>query len=258
MDTIDIHLENFEGPLDLLMHLIRKNNLDIYDIPISQITAEYLSCLALMKSLNLDLAGEFLVMAATLMQIKAKLLLPAPEKPEGEEGPDPRGQLISMLEEYQRYKEASKDIGGRFAKYKDSFYRGSPVFSNEDKYLDVNFYVLLDAVKKAFDRAEPSREVEVDLFPIESRLEKIAKLLEGREWLLLDEVFASETKRLGVITCFMALLELVKQRKILISQDEAYGEVRMYPAPPKPAEPAQAPGAAAEPARSDPAPADGV
>ncbi|HBA59759.1 MAG TPA: segregation/condensation protein A, partial [Elusimicrobia bacterium] len=89
MDNIDIHLENFEGPLDLLMHLIRKSNLDIYDIPISQITAEYLSALALMKSLNLDVAGEFLVMAATLMQIKAKMLLPAPEKPEGEEGPDP-------------------------------------------------------------------------------------------------------------------------------------------------------------------------
>ncbi|HBA60237.1 MAG TPA: hypothetical protein DCZ92_05380, partial [Elusimicrobia bacterium] len=106
-----------------------------------------------------------------------------------------------------------------------------------------------DAVKKAFDRAEPSREVEVDLFPIESRVAKIVKLMEGREWLLLDEVFASETKRLGVITCFMALLELVKQRKILISQDDAYGEVRMYPAPPQPAAAApaaDAPGAQPE------------
>ncbi|HCC48095.1 MAG TPA: segregation/condensation protein A [Elusimicrobia bacterium] len=237
MSAIDIHLENFEGPLDLLMHLIKKNNLDIYDIPISNITAEYLQYLELMKNLNLDVAGEFLVMAATLMQIKAKMLLPAPEVLEGEGGPDPRGALVSMLEEYQRYKEASKDMNVRFSKFKDAFYRGSPVFTSEEKYLDLDFYALMDAVKRAFERAEPTREVEADQFPIESRVAKIEKMLEGREWLILDEVFASETKRLGVITCFMALLELVKQRRIMVSQDEAYSEVRIYPAP----APAQAP-----------------
>lgn len=246
MNAIDIHLENFEGPLDLLMHLIKKNNLDIYDIPISNITSEYLLYLDMMKNLNLEVAGEFLVMAATLMQIKAKMLLPAPEQPEGEGGPDPRGALVSMLEEYQRYKEASKEMNGRFHRHKDSFYRGSPVFSSEEKYLDLDFYALMDAVKKAFQRAEPSREVEADQFPIESRVAKIEKMLEGREWLLLDEIFASEPKRLGVITCFMALLELVKQRKIVISQDEAYTEVRIYPAPVShqlPVEPAAAPAA---------------
>ena len=231
MSAIDIHLENFEGPLDLLMHLIKKNNLDIYDIPISNITAEYLQYLDVMKSLNLEVAGEFLVMAATLMQIKAKMLLPAPEVQDGENGPDPRGALVSMLEEYQRYKEASREMNGRFNKFKDSFYRGSPVFTSEEKYLDLDFYALMDAVKRAFVRVEASREVEADQFPIESRVAKIEKMLEGREWLLLDEVFSSETKRLGVITCFMALLELVKQRKIVISQDEAYTEVRIYPAP---------------------------
>jgi segregation and condensation protein A len=231
MSAIDIHLENFEGPLDLLMHLIKKNNLDIYDIPISQITAEYLQYLEVMKSLNLDVAGDFLVMAATLMQIKAKMLLPAPEAAEGENGPDPRGALVSMLEEYQRYKEASKEMNTRFSKFKDAFYRGSPVFTSEEKYLDLDFYALMDAVKRAFERAEPSREVEADQFPIESRVAKIEKMLEGREWLILDEIFASEKKRLGVITCFMALLELIKQHKIVVSQDEAYSEVRIYPAP---------------------------
>lgn len=253
MTAIDIHLENFEGPLDLLMHLIRKNNLDIYDIPLSQITAEYLQYLDVMKSLNLDVAGEFLVMAATLMQIKAKMLLPAPEQPEGENGPDPRGALVSMLEEYQRYKEASKDMNGRFAKFKDAFYRGSPVFSSEDKYLDLDYFALMDAVKRAFQRAEPTGEVQADQFPIESRVEKIQKLLEGREWLLLDEVFASETRRLGVITCFMALLELIKQRKILVSQDEAYTEVRIYPAPePVQALAAEVPGPLFETAAAEP------
>jgi segregation and condensation protein A len=265
MTAIDIHLENFEGPLDLLMHLIRKNNLDIYDIPISNITAEYLQYLDVMKSLNLEVAGEFLVMAATLMQIKAKMLLPAPEVADGENGPDPRGALVSMLEEYQRYKEASKEMNGRFSKFKDSFYRGSPVFTSEEKYLDLDFYALMDAVKKAFVRVEATREVEADQFPIESRVAKIEKMLEGREWMLLDDVFASETRRLGVITCFMALLELIKQRKIMVSQDEAYTEVRIYPAPPS-REPAPAPEPAvvaaaaeqpqAEPAAQEPAPAE--
>ncbi|OGR43818.1 MAG: hypothetical protein A2X35_08885 [Elusimicrobia bacterium GWA2_61_42] len=252
MTAIDIHLENFEGPLDLLMHLIKKNNLDIYDIPISQITAEYLQYLEVMKSLNLEVAGEFLVMAATLMQVKAKMLLPAPEPAEGENGPDPRSALVSMLEEYQRYKEASKEMNTRFARFKDAFYRGSPVFSSEEKYLDLDFHALMDAVKRAFERAEPSHGVDADPFPIDSRVAKIQKMLEGREWLLLDDIFASETKRLGVITCFMALLELVKQRKIVVSQDEAYSEVRIYPAPaqaPAPAAAAVEPAAvAAEPA----------
>ena len=259
MTAIDIHLENFEGPLDLLMHLIKKNNLDIYDIPISNITSEYLQYLDMMKNLNLEVAGEFLVMAATLMQIKAKMLLPAPEVLEGENGPDPRGALVSMLEEYQRYKEASKEMNGRFHRHKDSFYRGSPVFSSEEKYLDLDFYALMDAVKKAFQRAEPTREVEADQFPIESRVAKIEKMLEGREWLLLDEVFSSETKRLGVITCFMALLELVKQRKIVISQDEAYTEVRIYPAPVShqpPVEPAAAAAAPETPAETLAPPAE--
>ncbi|OIO03906.1 MAG: segregation/condensation protein A [Elusimicrobia bacterium CG_4_10_14_0_2_um_filter_56_8] len=251
MNAIDIHLENFEGPLDLLMHLIKKNNLDIYDIPISQITSEYLQYLEVMKSLNLEVAGEFLVMAATLMQVKAKMLLPAPERPEGESGPDPRGALVSMLEEYQRYKEASKEMNWRFARFKDAFYRGSPVFSSEEKFLDLDFSALMDAVKRAFERAEPSRGVQGEPFPIGSRVAKIEKMLEGREWLLLDDVFASETKRLGVITCFMALLELVKQRKIMVSQDEAYTEVRIYPAPVQAAAPAPEPAAAASAAEPE-------
>jgi segregation and condensation protein A len=242
IQAIDVHLENFEGPLDLLMHLIRKNNLDIYDIPIAQITAEYLEYLEVMKSLNLDIAGEFLVMAATLMQIKAKMLLPAPEKAEGEDGPDPRGKLVSMIEEYQRYKEASKVVGDRFARYRDAFYRGSPVFSSEDKFLDLDLSALLASVAKAFNRAEPMREVQGDQFPIESRIEKVLKLLEGREWMVLDDIFATETKKLGVITCFMALLELIKQHHIVVTQDEDSHEVRIYRHPePPPAGPVTPP-----------------
>jgi len=232
MNELDVHLDVFEGPIDLLMYLIRKNNLDIYDIPISQITQEYLGYLDVMKSLNLEVAGEFLVMASTLMQIKSKMLLPSKAEP-GEEGggPDPRGKLVSMLEDYQRYKQASKIIEGRFAQFKDVFYRGSPVFSNDEKFLELEFFTLIEAVKRAFERVDDSKEVQAEIFPIESRVDKILEMLKSREWIVLDDVFVSETKRLGVIVCFMALLELIKQRKIMAVQDAAYSEIRIYRAP---------------------------
>jgi len=229
MNLLDVHLDVFEGPLDLLMYLIRKNNLDIYDIPISKITEEYLAYLDVMKNLNLEVAGEFLVMASTLMQIKAKMLLPKHPQDEGdEEGKDPREQLVSMLEEHQKYMEASKILGERFNKFKDVFYRGSPVFASEDKFLDVEFMALIDAVKKAFEKLPDKEEIEADNFPIETRIEKILTLLKSREWILIDDIFSGETKKMGIITCFLALLELVKQRRIIVAQDEPLSEVRIY------------------------------
>ena len=230
-EKIDVHLENFEGPLDLLMHLIRKSNIDIYDIPIAQITAEYLQYLELIQKLNLDTAGEFLVIAATLMQIKAKMLLPSPETDNGEDGPDPRASLVSMLEEYQRYKAAAQYMSVRLEKNKDFFYRGSPIFSDEEKMLSANLTALIEAAKKAFGKVSSSHELEGDKFPIETRIEKIRQMMKGRDWLLLDEIFATETHRLGVITCFMALLELAKQYIIILSQDEPCGQVRVYHSP---------------------------
>ncbi|MCG2725397.1 MAG: segregation/condensation protein A [Elusimicrobia bacterium] len=230
MSAIDVHLDVFEGPLDLLMHLIKKNNLDIYDIPISQITKEYLDYLDIMKEFNLVFAGEFLVMASTLMQIKAKMLLPSMEKAESE-GPDPREELIEKLEEYQKYKKASEILEKNFLEYKDAFYRGSPVFSNEDKFLDVEIFALLSAVKRAFGRVNETQLIEGETFPIEPRIEKINAMLSNREWIFLDDIFLTETKRLGIITCFIALLELMKQRVIIVVQDVDLGEVRIYRRP---------------------------
>jgi segregation and condensation protein A len=224
---MDIHLNIFEGPLDLLLYLIKKNNLDIYDIPVSEITEEYLKYLDVMKELNLDIAGEFLVMASTLIQIKAKSLMP--KKPEEEEsGQDPREGLVRMLEEYQKYKAASSLLSERFNKYKDVFYRGSPVFNTQDKHLDVEMVYLLDAVKRAFERVALKKEIEAEDVPIESRIEKILKVLSEKKWMLLDDVFKDETKLRGIVTCFLALLELVKQNKISVSQDDSFSEVKIY------------------------------
>lgn len=228
MSLLDVHLEIFEGPLDLLMYLIKKNNLDIYDIPISQITQEYLQYLHVMKELNLDIAGEFLVMASTLMQIKAKMLLSKKSQDSEEEESDPRAPLVSLLEEHQKYIEASKLLQEKFNKSKDIFYRGSPVFTAEEKFLDVEFMALIDAVKRAFERLPARQELEGEKFPIETRIEKILNMFKEREWILLDEVFLNETRKAGIITCFLALLELIKQRQIIAIQDIPFGEVRIY------------------------------
>lgn len=227
MTAIDVHLDVFEGPLDLLMHLINKNNLDIYDIPISQITKEYLEYLDLMKELNLDVAGEFLVMASALMQIKSRMLLPSTEKTGEEEGPDPRNELVERLEEYQKFKKVSGELEEKFLNYRNLFYRGLPVFSNEDKVLDVEFFALLDALKRALAKTDV-KEVEGETFPIEPRMDRILGALKNRKGISMDEIFSPETRKRGVITCFMAILELVKQRKIAAVQDDEFGEVRLY------------------------------
>jgi len=227
--AIDVHTEIFEGPLDLLLYLIKKDNLDIYDIPIAQITQEYLTYLDVMKELNLDTAGEFLLMAATLMQIKVKMLLPSQAEADQDQGPDPRVELAAKLSEYEKYKAAALLLDSKYEEHKDIFYRGSPKFSESDKVLNLEFFELVAAVKRAFDTIEDDgHTISSELFPIETRMEKIIALLGQREWILLDDVFKGEKKRMGVITCFMALLELIKQNKIFARQDNQFGEIRVY------------------------------
>src|SRR3954470_4780057 len=153
MTPIDVRLENFEGPLDLLLYLIRKNDLEISDIPIAEITQEYLSYLDLIKELNLETAGDFLVMASTLMQIKAQMLLPSPEGEEAE-GPDPREELINKLLEYQRYKEAASVLTVFNEKAKDVYYRQAPPpFSQDEFVLKASVFDLLGAFQKLLDEA---------------------------------------------------------------------------------------------------------
>lgn len=224
----EVHLEMFEGPLDLLLYLIKKNDLDIYDVSISHITQEYLEYLDLMKELNLEVAGEFLVIASTLMQIKARTLLPSPPEEE-ETGPDPREELLSKLLEYQKYKEAARFLEAQAEKFKDVYYRNAPHFGPEDKSLDLDLFELLGTLKEILARAEISpKEISREEFPIEEKVQKILFLLEGRPFITLPEIFADERKRLGIITCFLAVLELVKIQKVGVRQAQPFGEVRIY------------------------------
>ena len=228
---LNIHINVFEGPMDLLLHLIKKDNLDVCDINIAEITKQYLDYLNVMKELNLEVAGEFLVMASTLMQIKAKTLLPSQAPTSENEGPDPAKELIAKLVEYQKYKEASQFLNQKLEENKDKFYRSAPIFDNGEKIINVQMFDLLSAVKRAFERLDERKRIEllkIEEVPIEVKMQKVVDMLANRTWVLLDDIFAGETKKRGVITCFMALLELIKIKKLLARQDEKEGQIRIY------------------------------
>ncbi len=228
---INVHINVFEGPMDLLLHLIKKDNLDVTDVNVSEITKQYLEYLNVMKELNLEIAGEFLVMASTLMQIKAKSLLPSQVPTSENEGPDPAKELIAKLVEYQKYKEAGKFLEEKLEENKDNFYKSAPIFDNGEKVLNLQLFDLLCAVKRAFDRLDERKRVEllkVEEFPIEVKMEKVVDMLARRQWVLLDDIFVGETKKRGIITCFMAVLELIKIKKLLARQDEQDGQIRIY------------------------------
>ncbi len=225
-----VHLEMFEGPLDLLLFLVKRDDLDIHNIPLSHITTEYLAYLDLMKELNLDVAGEFLVMAATLMAIKSRALLPSHEGEELETGPDPAAELAAKLLEYQKFKGAAKFLETRGDEFKDVFYRGAPHFDDSEKNLDLSLFDLLENLREILSRGEegPAREVIGEEFPIEEKISKLLFLLESRPAISWVELFADERKRRGILACFLAMLELVKMQKIFVRQEGNLGPIMIY------------------------------
>lgn len=264
----EVHLEMFEGPLDLLLYLIRKDDLDIQNIPIAKITAEYLAYLDLMKELNLEVAGDFLVMAATLMQIKARSLLPSQEGVEGAEtGPDPRAELVNKLQEYRKFKEAAGFLQKRADEWSDVFFRGAPTFQEREKTLNIRIFDILATLREVLDRAEAEGRVVVgEEYPIEQKMEKILALLTENPYVTLRDLFAGERRRRAIISCFLALLELIKLQRVFARQETPYSEILIYKkeAPPEvvtpiwPSDEAGAPPAPAEPPAPLPAPDEGI
>jgi segregation and condensation protein A len=227
---MDVNLDVFEGPLDLLLHLIKKNDLQISDIPIAQITQEYLNYLDLMKDLNLEMAGEFLVMASTLMLIKAQMLLPTPDPTEEETGPDPRAELVNKLLEYQRFKEAAGLLSVYKDKAKDIYYRSlPPQFDHEDFTLRASVFDLLTAFKRVLDQAP--REVGQILreeITIEAKIREILDFLELQSSMAFEELFATSHRRIDLIVTFLALLELIRMKQIVALQPDIFGAIRIY------------------------------
>jgi segregation and condensation protein A len=238
-ESYSVRLDMFEGPLDLLLHLVRKNDVDIRDIQIAVITRQYLDYLKLMKELNLEVAGDFLVMAATLLHIKSRLLLPQDEQQEGEEEElDPRAELVRRLLEYQQYKDAGQVIGARALLGREVFSRACPdpalaAAQNEEGPLEVSLFELVDAVRLLMARipAESFHDVAPgDSLSIADCINEILSLLQERETVQFDDLVADELTRERVIVTFLALLELCRLKLIRIFQSEQHGSIWFMPA----------------------------
>lgn len=229
--TYSVRLEKFEGPLDLLLYLIRKSEIDIYDIPIARITSQYLEYIDLMRMLDLDVAGEFIIMAATLIRIKAKLLLPR-QQDEFEE--DPREELILALLEYKKFKEASGVLHSRETRERDVLTRSDfsivDTSTDEEFVLEATVFDLLGAFKKVMEEysREDQHSVTREDIKIEDCMQRILDLLESEDGVEFAMLFPDAPAKLLVIVTFIAILELVKRNKIFARQVSQFGEIRVY------------------------------
>jgi len=219
----------FEGPLDLLLHLIKENKIDIYDIPIIDITHQYIKYLELMKELNLEIAGEFLVMAATLIHIKSKMLLPPDEEEKKESAEDPRSELVQRLLEYQAYKESSGFLRKREEIWKNIFQRNIPdkddfTFEPEPLLFDANVFDLITAFKKLLEKA-PAQAVEItrETLTVADKINFIIERVEKEDGIRFEDLFEEGYTRLTLIVMFLALLELIRLGLVKIYQEKAFG-----------------------------------
>ena len=228
-DSYRVKLEIFEGPLDLLLYLIKKDEIDIYDIPIARITEQYLAYLELMQELDIAVAGDFLVMASTLIYIKSKTLLPPEPKVDGEEdlGEDPRAELIERLLEYQKFKSASQMLYSRVEIESACYTRGPIETDSSNPEVSATLFDLLRVFREVLKRAEAQVEMEIarDEMTIAEKLAQIHAMLEEREQINVRELFEMSRSKRELIITFLALLELVKAWKIYLIQSEMFGAI---------------------------------
>jgi segregation and condensation protein A len=241
-----VRIENFEGPLDLLLHLIKKSEINIYDIPIHLIAQQYLTYIEAMEDLNLTVAGEFLVMAATLLQIKSKMLLPVDETVADEEdGPDPREELVRRLLEYKQFKEAARQLDEHERLWREIYSRTQgpavELESGETLLDNVSLFDLVDVLQGILDRSPGKKLMEIlpDNLTVRERMNAILEMLEGQESVSFVELFEPSCHRLVIIVTFLALLELIRLRTARVFQTEQFGPIlvsRAFSLVPDPAE----------------------
>ena len=231
-----VKLEVFEGPLDLLLHLIKKEEVDIYDIPVARITEQYLRYIELLQEMNLDVAGEYLVMAATLTHIKSRMLLPPSEADQEEPDEDPRAELVQQLLEYQRYREVALALGERPILLRDVFRREAeaPAAGDDEEGVrlrDVTLADLLEAFRDVMDRAlrESFHEIVNEEISVAECVDVILRRLEVDGPLRFRDLFAGGPTRRRLVATFLALLELVRMKSIRARQEEACGEILLFP-----------------------------
>jgi segregation and condensation protein A len=232
-DDYKVELEVFEGPLDLLLYLIRKDELDIYDIPIERITSQYMNYIQLMKMLDLNIAGEFLVMASTLMLIKSKLLLPVDDRSEDEDEDedDPRWDLVRQLVEYKKFKDAANHLEGLEHQQENVFSAMGDNFVIEpDPGLalnDVGIFDLIAAFNEILKdvKEEELDEIVGDQYTVADKIETIRLTLQERSSVPFRELFSERPTRGEVVCTFLALLELTRLSQLKIKQSQAFGEI---------------------------------
>jgi segregation and condensation protein A len=216
--------EIFEGPMDLLIHLIRKNDLDIYDIPIALITDQYLQYLELMKAMNIDYAGDFILMASTLTQIKSRMLLPTHDGEEEEE--DPLQEITRPLLEYLQMKSAADQLIERDLLGEKTFVRNP----SRDEFIKIGLFELIDAFQKILERIPDGHRIELtaDEISVKDKISQIVEILEARASVTFLELFSDNPDKHEVIITFLAILEMVKLTLIRIIQNVKTGIIRIF------------------------------
>jgi len=240
IDAFPVRLQNFEGPLDLLLHLIKKNEVSIHDIPIALITQQYLDAVQLLQELDLDVAGEFLVMAATLIHIKSKMLLPRPETAAGVEGDeeDPRDALVRRLLEHQKFKAAAGLLHEReqlrAAQWLRPDERVAALAGDEyEPELEVDLFSLMTAFQAVVQRLKqrPKMVLPPEEVPVEVRIGQLLARLSETEACGFEELFADVADRRGLIVTFIALLEMIRLKLVRVFQSGSFGPIRVYKRP---------------------------
>jgi len=229
-DALEVFLDAFEGPLDLLLYLIRRQNLDILDIPIAQITTQYMEYVELMKELKLELAAEYLVMAAVLCEIKSRMLLPRPQSAEDDES-DPRAELVRRLQEYERFKQAAQDLDTLPRLDRDCFTVHADVPAGHVPRIppSVELGEVLLALREVMQRADlfTSHRVERESLSLRERMSQVLERLQHGGFVAFVELFDITEGRAGVVVSFLAILELVKSATLELVQSDSFAPIHV-------------------------------
>jgi len=229
-EAMEVFLDTFEGPLDLLLYLIRKQNLDILDIPVAEITRQYMGYIELMQMMNLDLAAEYMVMAAMLAEIKSRMLLPRPES-EDEDEDDPRAMLVRRLQEYERYRQAALDIE-KLPRLGRDIYLSNPVRDHvkpprNDPHVEI--HDLLMAFAQVMKRADEKKSFNItrEILSIRERMSMVLDQVNNRDFIAFESLFEKEEGKMGLVVTFMAILELLKEHLLVIVQNEQFAPIHL-------------------------------
>lgn len=233
-DTYKVQIENvFEGPMDLLVHLIKKHEMDIYDIPIALITEQYLQYIEWMKAINIDIAGDFILMASTLTKIKSRMLLPI--HGEEDDDDDPRLEIVKPLEEYLRIRSAADELASRNLLGEDTFVRNPNLedfaVDQDGEIIKVGLFELIDAFQKIIEKISDQRGMDIlsaDTISVRDRIAQLIDIFETKKSVTFDELFSSNVDKSEVVVTFLAILEMVRLSLLTIVQNTQSGIIRLF------------------------------